>query len=288
MINNFVLIIGAMKCGTTSLFRYLAEHPQVAPCKIKEPNFFTSKRRWAKGFESYQSLWDYNPSIHRCALEASVNYTKIPRLPNAAERIHQIACEKNINFKFIYLIRNPIERIESHCTHDLEEQWSKKHRHEIRHGIPYPAIEISQYASQIDEYYKRFSKESIMLLDFETLKNDPCALLTKTCQFLEIDTSFNFPNVSNVYNATNGKTIASPMWPSIEKYFVYPLIRFFPLEQRGQMMTSIRSHFNPNKIESNIRLSEQQRDFVLLELRDDLQKLSLEYGIDVSRWDIQV
>lgn len=40
MINNFAVIIGCMKCGTTSLFYYLSQHPQIAACNPKEPNFF--------------------------------------------------------------------------------------------------------------------------------------------------------------------------------------------------------------------------------------------------------
>ncbi len=41
MINNFALIIGAMKCGTTSLFSYLAQHPEISACQPKEPDFFS-------------------------------------------------------------------------------------------------------------------------------------------------------------------------------------------------------------------------------------------------------
>lgn len=42
-IDNFGLIIGTMKGGTTSLFNYLAQHPQVCPCSNKEPDFFLTK-----------------------------------------------------------------------------------------------------------------------------------------------------------------------------------------------------------------------------------------------------
>ena len=42
MIANFALIIGAMRCGTTSLFSYLSQHPEVAPSTPKEPDFFAN------------------------------------------------------------------------------------------------------------------------------------------------------------------------------------------------------------------------------------------------------
>ncbi|MEO0377749.1 MAG: hypothetical protein AAF329_24750 [Cyanobacteria bacterium P01_A01_bin.17] len=54
MINAFALIIGAMKCGTTSLFHYLAEHPQVSPSRNKEPFFFCDDRRYQQGLQRYQ------------------------------------------------------------------------------------------------------------------------------------------------------------------------------------------------------------------------------------------
>jgi hypothetical protein len=46
MITAFALIIGSMKSGTTSLFRYLAEHPELSPSTPKEPNFFS--REWSR------------------------------------------------------------------------------------------------------------------------------------------------------------------------------------------------------------------------------------------------
>ena len=45
-IKEYILIIGAMKCGTTTLFDLLAQHPQIAPCKPKEPGFFAFEDRW--------------------------------------------------------------------------------------------------------------------------------------------------------------------------------------------------------------------------------------------------
>lgn len=81
--NNFALIVGSMKCGTTSLFSYLAQHTQISACNDKEPRFFTNDHKWAKGFEWYQSLWDWDHNQHKIALEASVDYTRVPFRPNA-------------------------------------------------------------------------------------------------------------------------------------------------------------------------------------------------------------
>ena len=53
MKKNFALIIGAMKSGTTSLFYYLTEHPEIAEAKDKEPHFFADDDKFAKGMDNY-------------------------------------------------------------------------------------------------------------------------------------------------------------------------------------------------------------------------------------------
>lgn len=113
-IKNFALIIGAMKCGTTSLYNYLAQHPEISACTYKEPSFFSTESNWSKGFEWYYDLWNWDKNRHKIALEASTSYTRIHEYSNAAEKI--AAVDKN--FKFIYIMRNPIKRIESHYTYE--------------------------------------------------------------------------------------------------------------------------------------------------------------------------
>ena len=117
-IKNFALIIGSMKSGTTSLFNYLSQHPEIAGSIVKEPNFFSYNERWEQGWEWYMQQWaNWNPNVHKIALEATINYTKYPVYPNAAARINQVS--DRANFKFVYVLRNPIERIESQYTYDL-------------------------------------------------------------------------------------------------------------------------------------------------------------------------
>ena len=57
MLPTFV-VIGAMKCGTTSLYRYLQQHPEICMSRTKEPNFFVREKNYDKGIEWYQSLFE--------------------------------------------------------------------------------------------------------------------------------------------------------------------------------------------------------------------------------------
>lgn len=73
----YVLIIGAMKAGTTSLYRYLEQHPKVSGAVVKEPEFFLRNQGHAVKAERYSDLWPtFDPEHHDYALEASTGYSK--------------------------------------------------------------------------------------------------------------------------------------------------------------------------------------------------------------------
>ena len=69
---NF-MVIGAQKCGTTSLARQLSEHPEICFSDEKEPGFFNSTTDWKLGLEEYHRL--YSPSLGQLCGEASTMYT---------------------------------------------------------------------------------------------------------------------------------------------------------------------------------------------------------------------
>jgi len=281
MVNNFALIIGAMKCGTTSLFSYLAQHPQISACSEKEPKFFTNTYKWNRGFEWYQNLWNWNPPEHKIALEASTSYTRIPIRPNAAERISTL--REKACFKFIYIVRNPIERIESHYTHGLSQGWAEA-KQPISSTISREFIEVSRYTRQIEEYYKRFSSDSILLLDFEDLKTNPLDLLKNICHFLDVDPDYAFQALNKRHNANNQRLKDERLWESMSRIKpFYSVAKLIPAKQK-QMIYSCFGR----KRKDSFKLSPEQQNFVLAELQEDLRKLSFKYGVDVSRWGIKL
>ncbi|MDP6909848.1 MAG: hypothetical protein QF371_10095, partial [Flavobacteriales bacterium] len=68
-----VIIIGAMKCGTSSLYAYLVKHPAICGCKVKEPDYFSSDTEAA-----YLDLFPELNEGHKYVLDASTSYTKYP------------------------------------------------------------------------------------------------------------------------------------------------------------------------------------------------------------------
>ncbi len=274
MINDFILIIGAMKCGTTSLFHHLAEHPKIAPAKNKEPHFFSEDNNFAKGMSWYQSLWDFQPE-HIMAMEASTTYTMHPKYLNVAERIAQI---KDAEFRFIYIMRHPFSRIESHMRHLLSGGHQKKVEVIEEH------LAFSEYARQLDIYVKLFGRDRIHLLLLEDLQTDPKTELRNICKFLEIDPDYQFQSLDLVMNSQ--KTLN--LNPALRRLYKIPAVksvgRLVPPQIRQKLYKPL-SRKNPYMIQ----LSDLDKSLIIKRLQPDLVRLQNEYGLDILRkWKLSL
>ena len=282
-ISNFALIIGAMKAGTTSLFNYLAEHPEIAASKIKEPNFFTDAEKWSRGLSWYESLWNWKPEIHRVAMEASTAYTKLPSFSNAAQRIAHMSTNGHPRFKFIYIMRDPIERIESHHAHAQTDGWLSN-KASLKHGMVHKhLIEVSKYAKQIDEYYKRFPEQDIKLLVLEELKSNPLNNLKDICRFLGVDPGYEFKRLGVIHNAIHHRITNSALVRLKQTNAAHKFSAVLPRPLKETIKVALG-----RKQKDSIRLSSSQREQVLAALRPDLHRLQSVYDVDISRWGIDI
>lgn len=272
LIDNYALIIGAMKCGTTSLFRYLGQHPEVAPSTPKEPNFFGREQDAGKDLDWYHRRWDWEPRTHRIALEASTSYTKVPGFPNAADRIARVEGD----FRFIYILRDPVERIESALAHQLI-RGDRPSNHTAEGRILAQWIATSKYAMQIAAYFARFPADRILLLDFTELKMTPAKLLKRACRFLQVDASFNFKGLGTAFNVSKQD---HPFYLALShNSLVRAATRCVPTWIKQDLRNRLA-----RKLDASATLSEEQRRFVMRELADDIKRLRDEYGFDTSRW----
>ena len=81
-----LIIIGGLKCGTTSIHHYLGLHPEIQMSKPKELNFFVDELNWDLGLDWYASRFDDRFKVRG---ESSPHYTNLPRFEGVAERIHE-------------------------------------------------------------------------------------------------------------------------------------------------------------------------------------------------------
>ena len=290
MIPAYALIIGSMKSGTTTLFDYLAQHPQIAPCAEKEPCFFAYEERWSRGFEWFEGLFDFDPDGHAWAMEASTDYSKYPFCSDVPARLEASAPR---TFKLIYVLRHPLRRIESHARHtsifkrELETP-SPREDHSLDAGVSPVSLAASSYASQLDQFEDFVDRGDLHLLTMEELVADPAGELRKVCDFLGIDASFGFPLGMHANQAVGKRAFDHPLWRRLRDMPVLKGVSraLVPvaLRQRLRYMLSI-------KVEARGRfdLRPAEEADLLKTLATDLRRLRDRYGVDIERiWDIVI
>lgn len=268
------VIIGAMKSGTTSLYYYLAEHPEIAEIKDKEPHFFSMDQVYAKGPEWYRSLWSLEET-HKVMLEASTTYAMNPKYPHTLDRIAEAYDE---NFKFIYVVRNPIKRIESHMRHMLAEGLVKSCE------IIDDYIHYSEYARQLDLYAERFGSDRIKTLTLEGLTERPHEILQETCTFLGVDPTYQFERVGTVMNSQ--QTLNLHPW--VRGFYRNPIVKTLVKTISPNIRQALYKPLSRSKPLS-AKLDPEQKSFILKRLTPDLQRLRDHYGIDAkAAWGIEI
>ncbi|MBA2713836.1 MAG: sulfotransferase, partial [Rubrobacteraceae bacterium] len=217
---NF-LIIGAMKAGTTALYSYLEQHPEVYMSPVKEPNFFcfegeTLDFRAPQDQEginrtSVTHIDDYRALFRGVRGEAAVGEASHWYLyhPKAPERIRRHVPDARL----IAVLRDPVERAYSqflHFVRDGQEPLTvfaqalgEEERRMRDHWAFGRYASRGFYYSQLRRYYDLFDRSRIKVYLYEDLKADAPALLQDTFRFLEVDPTFVpelsvQPNVSGI------------------------------------------------------------------------------------------
>jgi hypothetical protein len=277
MKKNFVLIIGAMKCGTSSLFYYLSEHPEIAPSKNKEPHFFSHNQSLFTDINRYQALWDWKPE-NKIAMEASTTYTMQPKYPNIAERIASVAMKENATFRFIYIMRNPFRRIESHIRHLLSEKIISAPKLIEEH------INFTEYAMQLKAYVNAFGRDKLHLLLLEDLQQNPQLELSRICRFLDIDPDYEFQKTNVMRNSKDTLNLH----PVIRQIYKMPAIKSLGNLISPQLRQKL---YRPLSRQDSyqVKLSKEDKLYIVERLRSDLLELEKDYGIDLaSKWGIEI
>lgn len=172
------LIIGAVKCGTTSLHAWLSAHPEVFMHPWKEMRFFTE--HWQRGPDWYRAQFA-GAGSGQAAGEASNAYTRHPHYPDAARRIASLMPEARL----VYLVRDPMRRLESHYRHRLATGWEwREFDRAVREDPAY--IESGLYGAQLQRYLDYFDRSQILVLRAEKLFAEPAPHLERLADFLGV------------------------------------------------------------------------------------------------------
>ncbi len=170
------IVIGAMKCGTSSLAAQLGAQAGVFMTTPKEPNYFSNDEVFEQGSQWYAELFAQTAPGQLCG-EASTHYTKLPTYPQTVDRIAR-AFEHPP--RFVYLIRDPVVRAVSHYIHEWSTGLMGSDITQA-FGTHNELVSYGCYAQQIAPYVERFGRDSIYLSSLETLKAAPQTELERIC-----------------------------------------------------------------------------------------------------------
>jgi hypothetical protein len=198
-----LIIIGAAKCGTTSLHNHLALHPDIFMSKKKELYFFDGLT-WDRGLDWYKSNFDASYPING---ESSTRYTHHPLLPGVPQKIKRYLGTP----KLIYVLRDPVERILSNYTQNVDDWPNTPPFDQLLPCIEQATagyVQVSSYFHQLSEYLKVFPRESILVLVSERFSAQPRETLRRVFRFIGVNDNFWMDEFARRANAGEGKRAA--------------------------------------------------------------------------------
>jgi hypothetical protein len=293
---NF-LVIGAAKSGTTSLYHYLRQHPEIFMSPVKEPRFFALEghpldfrgpgdERFRLGttttLEAYRELFE-GVSDERAIGEASVLYLHHPAAPEAIARHIP-------GVKLIAVLRNPVDRAYSGFLIKLRdgyepltdfEQALRVEPQRIAEGWYYTWHYRDQgfYHRNLLRYFERFDPSQVRVYLHEDFERDPHGMLTDIFRFLGVDDGFR-PDLRTRHNASG-----RPRSPRLQRL----LTRAHPVKEAAKSVIPeewghrVIARLQTGNLERP-PLPSETRAHLVEGYRDDIRQLEGLIGRDLSHW----
>ena len=281
-------IVGAPKAGTTSLYHYLNEHPEISMSSQKEPDYFSDADIQNEGMyygknridtiKKYHSLFDDN-SESKLKGEASVSYLFYKNVPQNIKTYNPEA-------KIIIMLRDPIDRAFSHYLMDyrlglvsdsFEDIIDQKSVHKNAKLFYQQYIELSEYTNQVKRYLNVFDGKEILFIEYEDLKKDALGIVKKTYLFLGVNQVYR-PDVNKKHN-----TYTMPKNSIIRFIYSFVILRnilsfFFQKNLVNRLKIVLF------KNDKKPKLLDKTRDRLKQFFTNDVNKLAKMLNKDFSRW----
>ncbi|MBR9832567.1 sulfotransferase domain-containing protein [bacterium] len=268
-----LLIVGAMKAGTSSLHDYLNLHPDVYMSEPKEIHYYADGVYGVKSKEWYTSFFKSDKKIVGTTPQS---YTKCHNkyYQNIPERIFK----DTPNVKLIYIVRDPIKRYESHvlesyhCDTPEDVEYSKSSGNYIK---------TSMYGMQLKEYLKYFDLKQFYILSLEDLHANRLKELNKIFKFLgvsQLDDEKLFDFEANVAESKEIPTEVKQKW------IVRLTTKLSPYLGR-RLANYLSAKFYAFQLKKPVLTKEEKESLELL-LRDDIIEFKKITGKSFDQWSI--
>ncbi len=298
---NF-FIVGAAKSGTTSLYYYLKQHPEIYMSPVKEPKFFSAPfvrfphngpgddgvdKRIIRTRSGYLELFT-GISGEKCLGEASADYLYFH------EDVARSIKLANPRAKIIIVLRNPVERAfsaYSHLKKDGRETLSfddaleaEDQRKSDNYEFIWLYKDVGFYYSQIKTYLEVFGKENVRIYLYDDFAKNLISLAKDIYKFLDVDTNF-VPDISTMHN-----TSTIPKNKVVDDFlldFDHPLkkaLRPLFLNTIGKENTELLVEYFKKKNFKRESMKPKVRQYLIKLYRDDILSLQDLIRRDLSNW----
>jgi len=278
---NFFLC-GAPKAGTTSVYHYLDEHPNVFMSDPKETWFFKSGN--VGNLEHYSRTYFEGYDGERAVGEGTTAYMGHPEVP---ARIAQHIPDA----KLIFLLRNPVERVYSQYWFRLQRgkfrpttSFSEAIREQNDNALGVGLIELGRYYRHLTHYEQHFDRSQMLVLLFRDLRENSKALMHDLYSFIGVDPSFT-PGEMDKYNSTRypksmpAYRAIDAVWQPIRKAIPDALIRATkPLRSAGKQL------LYQQEAQEKPEMSFEDRQYLRALYREPNEKLADWLDRDLSHW----
>jgi len=275
---NFI-IFATRKAGTTSLYHYLSQHPEIYMSTLKGSRFFLfdperperGKNIPVKSVEDYKAFFGgADKSGARAIGEASPSYLGSE---GAAQRISAIIPD----VKLIASLRNPVDRSYSHYLMSMRYR-SKRDRVPLSAANFQTWADVGLYAKNLKPWFKLFDRSQFKIIILEEWKSDTPAMLRDLHRFLSVEEDF-LPDMKTKYN-TGGEP-RSRVFGSILKP------RPFHIRLKPYIPETLRAAANRLRnvnMKKAPPLDPELRSEMEAYFRDDILALQDMTGLDLSKW----
>ncbi|NEQ76710.1 MAG: sulfotransferase domain-containing protein [Okeania sp. SIO2C9] len=291
------LIIGVQKAGTTSVYGYLKEHPQVYMSPIKETNFFatdwenntekkpdTGTRKRINSWERYCELF-MNVKDEIAIGEASPNY--LVNYETSSEMIQRYVP----NVKMIAILRNPVDRAYSDYLMHLRDGINVGKVRSLSEQVKFRAdssstIKKGLYYSPIKHYLDTFDREKLKIILHDDLTKDSLTVMQEIYRFIGVDDTFNPDTSKRSQSAAvpKNQTLNNLLQTKnpVRKAISSTLKVLMPLEMRQKLRSNI---IKLNSAGKELKpLSSEERQVLTEFYREDILKLQDLIDRDLSSW----
>jgi hypothetical protein len=290
LLPNFV-IIGAAKAGTTALYWYLADHPQVFMSPVKETNYF------AFGLDDDGNLLYGDPDLHRFPVRSSAAYGELfsgagdsvaigeaspiyLECPQTAARIREVLPTARI----ICGLREPVDRAYSDYlmylrargrrldpTRDLttSSAWARPESH---------WMQISRYHEALSRYFDLFPREQIHVFLFEDFRSDTVGAVRDVYRTVGVDPAFT-PDLDTPHNIGG-----MPSSMTLEKVFTSGAIKKALEPWIPRRAADLARRLRTKNLKQAPPLPEDLKAELGRHFRDDIAKTSALIGRNLDHW----